>query len=58
MMRLPTAESPDGLDVAFVGVPFDIGTSNRPGARYGPRAIRAESCLLRPYLMATRAAPA
>jgi guanidinobutyrase len=57
MMRLPTAESPDGLDVAFVGVPFDIGTSNRPGARYGPRAIRAESCLLRPYLMATRAAP-
>lgn len=57
MMRLPTAETPDGLDVAFVGVPFDIGTSNRPGARYGPRAIRAESCLLRPYLMATRAAP-
>ena len=57
MMRLPTADSPDGLDVAFVGVPFDIGTSNRPGARHGPRAIRAESCLLRPYLMATRAAP-
>src|SRR3979409_2634580 len=57
MMRLPTAESPDGLDVAFVGVPFDIGTSNRPGARYGPRAIRAESCLLRPSLRAPRAGP-
>jgi len=40
-----------------VGVPFDIGSSNRPGARYGPRDIRAESVLLRPYNMATRAAP-
>ena len=45
------------LDVAIVGVPLDIGTSNRPGARFGPRDIRAESCLLRPYNMATRAAP-
>ncbi|MGA8260274.1 MAG: agmatinase [Arenicellales bacterium] len=57
MMRLPTQKTSDGLDACFVGVPFDIGTSNRPGARYGPRAIRAESCLLRPYNMATRAAP-
>ncbi len=57
MMRLPARESADGLDVAFYGVPFDVGTSNRPGARFGPRAIRAESCLLRPYHMATRAAP-
>jgi guanidinobutyrase len=38
-------------------VPLDIGTSNRSGARFGPREIRAESCLLRPYNMATRAAP-
>ncbi len=57
MMRLPLAESPAGLDVGFVGVPFDIGTSNRSGARYGPRQIRTESCLIRPYNMATRAAP-
>jgi len=57
MMRLPAFERAADLDVAFVGVPFDIGTSNRPGARYGPRAIRAESALLRPYNMATRAAP-
>jgi guanidinobutyrase len=57
MMRLPARESAEGLDVAFVGVPFDIGTSNRPGARLGPRQIRAESCLIRPYNMATRAAP-
>jgi guanidinobutyrase len=57
MMRLPTAVSAEGLDACFVGVPLDTGTSNRAGARFGPRAIRAESCLLRPYNMATRAAP-
>ncbi|MEQ8666886.1 MAG: agmatinase [Rhodospirillales bacterium] len=57
MMRLPSQTSAAGLDAAFVGVPFDIGTSNRAGARFGPRAIRAESCLLRPYNMETGAAP-
>ncbi len=57
MLRLPAKETAEGLDVAFVGVPFDIGTSNRPGARLAPRQIRAESCLIRPYNMATRAAP-
>lgn len=57
MMRLPLASSSQGLDAAFIGVPLDIGTSHRPGARFGPREIRAESCLLRPYNMATGAAP-
>ncbi|MDH5355323.1 MAG: agmatinase [Gammaproteobacteria bacterium] len=57
MMRLPQQSNTDGLDACFVGVPLDTGTSNRSGARYGPREIRAESCLLRPYNMATRAAP-
>jgi guanidinobutyrase len=57
MMRLPAAASPQGLDAAFIGVPLDIGTSNRPGARFGPRQMRAESALLRPYNMATGAAP-
>ena len=56
-MRLPGTTPPADLDVAIVGVPFDIGTSNRPGARFGPRGIRAESVLIRPYNMATRAAP-
>ena len=56
-MRLPGTTALSDLDVAVVGVPFDIGTSNRPGARFGPRGIRAESVLLRPYNMATRAAP-
>ena len=57
MMRLPAASSARGLDAAFIGVPLDIGTSNRAGARFGPRQIRAESALLRPYNMATGAAP-
>ena len=57
MMRLPVATSARGLNAAFIGVPLDIGTSHRPGARFGPRQIRAESCLLRPYNMATGAAP-
>lgn len=56
-MRLPGRSDPADLDVAVVGVPLDIGTSNRPGARFGPRGIREESVLLRPYNMATRAAP-
>ena len=57
MMRLPQANTTDGLDVCFVGVPLDLGTSNRSGSRFGPRQIRTESVLLRPYNMATRAAP-
>lgn len=57
MFRLPVQATAEGLDVALVGVPLDIGTSNRNGSRYGPRQIRAESVLVRPYGMATRAAP-
>jgi len=56
-MRLPAQSTAKGLDVCFVGVPMDIGTSNRPGTRFGPRQIRAESCFVRPYNMASRAAP-
>ncbi len=57
MMRLPAQDSAEGLDAAFVGIPMDIGTSNRPGTRLGPRQIRDESRMLRPYNMATGAAP-
>ena len=57
MMRLPSQVDTDGLDACFVGIPMDIGASNRAGTRHGPRQIRAESCLIRPYNMATRAAP-
>lgn len=57
MMRLPTQMDASGLNAAFVGVPMDIGASNRPGARLGPRQIRDESRMIRPYNVATRAAP-
>lgn len=45
-MRLPTAR-PDEVDIALIGVPFDGGTTNRPGARHGPREIRNQSSLTR-----------
>ena len=38
MMRLPTQTTAKGLDVCFVGVPIDIGSSNRSGTRHGPPA--------------------
>ncbi len=57
MMRLPAAETAAGLDACFLGIPMDIGTSNRPGTRLGPRQIRDESRMIRPYNMATGAAP-
>ena len=45
------------LDVAYVGVPFDTATSNRPGARFGPRHIRAESPMVRKRSHGTGAEP-
>ncbi len=48
-MLLPTAASAAGLDVALLGVPYDGGTSYRAGARFGPRAVREQSSLIRPW---------
>ena len=56
-VQAPDEASTKPLDIAVVGVPLDCGTSNRAGSRYGPRQIRAESVLVRPYAMATGAAP-
>ena len=47
--RLPRIDQVDHADVAVVGVPFDSGVSYRPGARFGPAAVREASRLLRPY---------
>ncbi len=55
--RLPTAEQVPRWDIAVVGVPFDGGTSYRPGARFGPAAVREGSRLLRPYNPALDASP-
>ena len=56
-MRLPHVDDPAGLDVAIVGVPYDGGTSYRPGSRYGPREIRNQSSLIRPYNHFQKVAP-
>ncbi len=47
--RLPRLDQVDRADVAVVGVPFDGGVTYRPGARFGPAAIRAGSRLMRGY---------
>ena len=50
---LPYTEDPaelEGIDVAIVGAPMDDLVSNRPGARFGPRAIRAASSSKGPHL--------
>ncbi len=44
-------------DIGLIGVPFDGGVTNRPGARHGPREVRNQSSLLRPFNPATGAAP-
>jgi agmatinase len=48
-MRLPYSRDLTGVDVAMVGVPYDGGTSYRPGTRLGPREIRSQSSLIRTW---------
>ncbi|WP_371346748.1 agmatinase [Ancylobacter sp. IITR112] len=45
-MRLPVA-TPAEVDIAIIGVPFDLGTTNRAGTRHGPRELRNQSSLMR-----------
>lgn len=56
-MRLPAVSELKGLDVAVLGVPMDIGTSWRSGTRFGPKQVRSESAMIRPYNIQTGAAP-
>jgi agmatinase len=55
--RLPTLDSVGKAEVAILGVPFDSGVVYRPGARFGPGAIRAGSKMLRPFNAWTGAEP-
>ena len=48
-MRLPNVKTTEDIDYAVIGVPFDTGTTYRPGARFGPAAIRDISSLIKPY---------
>lgn len=56
-MRAPLREDLAGVEIGMVGVPFDGGVTNRPGARHGPREVRMQSCLLRKINQHTRTAP-
>ncbi len=56
-MRCPLARDPAGLDIALIGVPFDGGVTNRPGARHGPREIRNMSSLMRAIHHVTKVNP-
>jgi agmatinase len=48
-MRFPYSRDLKNSDIAVLGVPYDLGTTNRPGARFGPRAIRESSSLVGEY---------
>ena len=48
-MRLPHIPQPEELEIALIGVPFDGGTTYRPGPRFGPRHVRAQSAIIRPW---------
>ena len=48
-MRLPHIPRAAELDLALIGIPFDGGTTYRPGARFGPRNIRVQSAMIRPW---------
>jgi len=43
--KFPSSQDLEGVDAAVIGVPLDMGVTNRPGARFGPRAIRIASQL-------------
>ena len=55
--RQPHTRDTRGADVAILGVPYDSATSNRSGARFGPRAIREQSLMLWGYNNALEVAP-
>lgn len=56
-MRLPYQPDPANLDIALVGVPWDGGTTNRAGARHGPREIRNMSSFMRRVHPVSKIAP-
>ncbi|PJK29392.1 agmatinase [Minwuia thermotolerans] len=56
LLDAPIAGSLDGLDIALIGVPMDLGVTNRPGARFGPRAVR-DIERIGPYHHVLRRAP-
>jgi len=56
-MRLPHVTDPALVDIALIGLPWDAGTTNRAGARHGPREIRNQSSFMRAVHHVSRIAP-
>jgi guanidinopropionase len=56
-MRTPLATSLADVDIGLIGVPTDLGVTNRPGARHGPREIRNSSSLMRGFNLGMRMNP-
>ena len=58
-MRLPllTPQKAENADIALIGIPSDSGTTNRPGARHGPRQVREMSAMIRCYHHASGVMP-
>src|SRR6202035_4148073 len=48
-MRLPHVPRAQELDIALIGIPFDGGTTYRSGPRFGPRHVREQSAIIRPW---------
>lgn len=48
-MRLPHIPRAQELDIALIGIPFDGGATYRSGTRFGPRQVRAQSAIIRPW---------
>ena len=56
-MRAPLATTLADVDIGLIGVPTDLGVTNRPGARHGPREIRNSSSLMRAFNLGMRMNP-
>ncbi|MEC9376321.1 MAG: agmatinase [Pseudomonadota bacterium] len=56
-MRTAFTDNLSKVDIGLVGVPWDGGTTNRPGARHGPREVRNQSSLMRTHNQSTGVAP-
>ena len=58
-MRLPHVplEQAAGIDIGLIGIPWDAGTTNRPGARFGPRQVREMSAMMREVHPVSRIKP-
>jgi agmatinase len=48
-MRLPHVPRAEELDIALIGIPYDGGATYRSGPRFGPRHVRDQSCIIRPW---------